>query len=122
MAKFYGKIGFQHQEEVRPGIWQPVIVEREYAGDVERQFTRFSPVSEKVNDDINISNDISILADPFALNNFSTIKYVVYFGQRITVSNVEVLYPRLKISMGGVYNGPVPKDAEDPCGCNSTIG
>lgn len=122
MAKFYGKIGFQRQEEVRPGIWQPVIIEREYAGDIERQFTRFSAVSEKVNDDINISNDISILADPFALNNFSTMKYIVYLGQRISVSSVEVLYPRLRISMGGVYNGPTPKDAEDPCGCNSTIG
>lgn len=122
MAKFYGKIGFQCQQEVRPGIFQPVITERTYIGDVTRQYTRFSSVSDKVNDDINISNDISVIADPFALNNFSTAIYIVYMGQRFRISDVEVLYPRLKFSMGGVYNGPTPKDAECPCGCDSSSG
>lgn len=118
MAKFYGKIGFQHQVEKRPGIFQPVITERPYIGDVTRNYTRFNTVSDKVNDDINISNDISIIADPFALNNFSTAIYIVYMGQRFKISDVEVLYPRLKFSIGGVYNGPVAEDAEHTCECD----
>lgn len=122
MAKFYGKIGFQIQKEVRPGIWKAVIEEHTYAGDVLRQYTRFSSVNEKVNDDINISNDIAILADPFAMLNFSHMIYVCYMGQRIKISDVEPLYPRIKFSMGGVYNGPTAENAESPCGCDSASG
>lgn len=122
MAKFYDKIGFQIQKEVRPGIWKPVITEHIYGGDVLRQSFQSSQVSEKVNDDINISNEIAIIADPFALNHFSQMVYVNYMGQRVKVSSVEVLYPRLKIRMGGVYNGPTAENAETPCGCDSTSG
>lgn len=122
MAKFYGKIGFQQQVEVRPGIWQPVVEEREYIGDIHRNSRRFSSVADKVNEDINMSNEISIIADPFALNNFSQMLYVEYFGQLFRISDVEVLYPRLKFSLGGVYNGPTAKDAGCPYGCNESSG
>lgn len=115
MAKFYDCIGFQQQKEVRPGIFQPVIVERKYMGDILRDSRRFNSVADKVNDDIVMSNEFSILADPFALNNFSTAVYVMYMKQRFKISSIEVLYPRLKISVGGVYNGPTPEDAECPC-------
>lgn len=104
MAKWFGKIGYANSEETAPGVWEDVIVEREYYGDVIRN-TRRLQTSDKVNDDVNVSNEISIVADPFAMNNFHSIRYVEFMNSKWKVSNVEVQYPRLILSLGGVYNG-----------------
>lgn len=103
MAKFYGAIGYGVTEETRPGVWDETTKERNYFGDVSR-LSRKLQVSDKVNDDINITNEISILADPFAYDNFHTMKYVVYMGAKWKITNVEVRYPRLILTTGGVYN------------------
>ena len=103
MAKFCGVIGYAVTKETEPGIWEEQIVEVEYFGDVIRNSRRFSG-SAKVNDDINISNQISIIADPFANNNFHAMKYVVFMGAKWKVSEVTVEYPRLILSIGGLYN------------------
>ena len=60
--------------------------------------------SDKVNDDINISNEISIIADPFAYQNFHAMRYVEFMGAKWKISSVEVQYPRLILTVGGVYN------------------
>ena len=103
MAKFCGVIGYAVTKETEPGIWEEQIVEVEYFGDVIRNSRRFSGPA-KVNDDINISNQISIIADPFANNNFHAMKYVVFMGAKWKVSEVTVEYPRLILSIGGLYN------------------
>ena len=103
MAKFCGVIGYAVTKETEPGIWEEQIVEVEYFGDVIRNSRRFSG-SAKVNDDINISNQISIIADPFANNNFHAMKYVVYMGAKWKISEVTVQYPRLVLTIGGLYN------------------
>ena len=69
MAKFFGKIGYAASKDVRPGVWDGEITEREYFGDLIRNTSRYQ-TSDKLNDDINISNEISIVADPFAYQNF----------------------------------------------------
>lgn len=104
MAKWFGKVGYTDSQEIRPGIWQPLIVEREYYGDTVRNVRRLEN-DQKVNDDISVAVDISIVADPFAYNNFHTIKYVTYMGNKWKVSSVDVKYPRLVLSLGGLYNG-----------------
>lgn len=104
MAKFYGKIGYGETKEVKPGVWDEVITERLYFGDVNK-ISRRLRTDDKVIDNINISNEISILADPFAYENFSTIKYVEYMGAKWKVTNVEVKFPRLTLVTGGIYNG-----------------
>ena len=104
MAKFYGKIGFDIQTEIRPGVWEGEI-EKYYRGDVLHTIKRANDANE-VNDNINIENKISIVADMFAVNNFSDIKYVEYLGTKWKVTSVEVKYPRLELNLGGVYNGP----------------
>lgn len=104
MAKFFGKIGFVALTETKPGVWKEQITEREYFGDLIRN-TRRLQATEHLNDDINISNEISIVADPFARENFHSMRYVEYMGTRWKVSTVEVEYPRLKLTVGGVYNG-----------------
>lgn len=105
MAKFYGKIGFAVTEETPPnsGIWKERITELPYYGDLVRN-TRRLENTEHLNDNVNLSNDISIVSDPYAQQNFHSIRYVEYLGTKWKVSSVEVQYPRLILSTGGVYN------------------
>lgn len=105
MAKYYGKIGFATQVETRPSVWVPTIEERYYAGDLYKNYTKQKNAESAV-DDFTIANDISIVADPYALNHFSSMKYVEFMGTLWEVQSVMVEYPRLRISFGGTYNGP----------------
>ena len=66
--------------------------------------TRKLQGAEKVNDDISIANEISVVADPFACQNFHRMRYIEFMGAKWKVSNVEVQYPRLILTIGGVYN------------------
>lgn len=90
--------------ETAPGVWEPSIVERPYYGDLIKN-TRRLQSTDKVNDDINISNEVSIVADPYAMTNFHTMRYVQFMGAKWKITNVEVQYPRLILSLGGLYNG-----------------
>jgi hypothetical protein len=112
MAKFFGPIGFGETVEKSPGVWDDVITERNYIGDVFRN-TRLTHDGQKVNDDISVNNEITILPDAYALANFFAIRYIKWAGALWTVSDVEVQSPRLLLRLGGVYNGPVPAPAAD---------
>lgn len=102
MAKFFGKIGFVETKETVPGVWEEVIEERSYSGDVLRNARRLQ-ADDKVNSDININNEISILADPYANQHIYAMRYVEFQGARWKVSNVDVRYPRLVLTIGGLY-------------------
>ena len=104
MNKFYGKIGYAISEETVPGVWVERIVERSYYGDVIRN-TRKLENSGGINDNINLSNEISIIADPYAKNNFYAMRYAKFMGAKWKITSVDVQYPRLILSIGGVYNG-----------------
>lgn len=104
MAKWYGTIGFAKTVEVKPGIWAEQIVEEKYSGDLLSNFRKLQGSGE-VNDDVNIANKISIIANPFAVNNFHAMRYAIYMGTKWTVTDVEVLHPRLILTLGGLYNG-----------------
>ena len=103
MAKFCGIIGFAEMAETSPGVWREVITERRYKGDIGRN-TRKLEDSGNINDDINISNEISIVADAYANNNFFSIRYVKFMGAKWKVKSVDVKPPRLVLTLGGVYN------------------
>lgn len=104
MAKWFGKIGFEEQAETAPGVWTNEIVERDYYGDVIRNMRRLQSTGQ-VNDDISISNEISIVADPYAMNSFHSIRWVEFMGAKWKAVSVDVQYPRLAISLGEVWNG-----------------
>lgn len=104
MGKWFGKVGYAETEETEPGIWEEVITEREYYGDVFNNRWKHQN-SGDVNDDITISQTISIVADPFAYQHCSNIIYVEYMGSKWKVSDVEPMHPRLQLTLGGVYNG-----------------
>lgn len=105
MAKFYGVIGYADQIETAPDVWKDVIVEHNYYGDILRNTRRRQPSTETTNDDIVVANEISIVSDPYANENFHKMAYVEFMGTRWKITGVEVQYPRLILTIGGVYNG-----------------
>lgn len=104
MGKFYGPIGYAVTEETAPGVWDDKITELMYFGELVRN-TRKLQTADQLNDNINVANEISILADPFARDNFHLMKYVEFMGAKWKITSVEVQYPRLILTVGGVYNG-----------------
>ena len=107
MTRFYGVVGYGEPEESSPGVTEDVITEVSYFGDVIRN-TRRLQEGEKVNDDINVGNSISILADAYANEHMFAMRYVAWQGTLWKVSDVEVQSPRLVLRLGGVYHGPTP--------------
>ena len=105
MARFYGTIGYAQTVEKTPGNWSVEITERNHIGDVIRNFNNIREQSDSTNDDLNINNRISIIADSFASQNFLYMKYAEFMGVKWKITNVEVSYPRLILTLGGVYNG-----------------
>lgn len=105
MAKWHGIIGYAETKETRPGIYEEVITEHSYTGNV-LDNTRRLQSSGQVNDDVEITIRISILADPIARMNFHTIRYVSYMGTKWKVSSIQPKFPRLILTVGGAYNGP----------------
>ena len=105
MAKYSGNIGFAINEETAPGVWNETIVERHYYGDVSRNRTQYRTDDNSINGSISLSNMISILADPFAYEFFYSMRYITYLGKKWVISSIEVEYPRLVLTIGGLYNG-----------------
>lgn len=105
MAKYHGVIGFGATQETAPGVWQDVITEKPYYGDVVRN-TRKLQEGEQLNNDLSVGNSISIVADAYANEHFFAMRYIKWAGSLWTISEVEVQRPRLLLRLGGVYNGP----------------
>ena len=104
MPKFFGVVGYATMVETRPGVYEEQITERSYYGDVVRNVRNLQNANQ-LNDNINISNEISIVADPFANENFHSMRYAQFMGAKWKINSVEVKYPRLILQLGGVYNG-----------------
>ena len=105
--KYYGKIGYSISRETAPDVWTDVIEEYFYSGDVVRNYLRNQEKQTSTVDDISLSNQFSIVADPFAYSHFSTIKYIEWLDQKWKVTGVEIAFPRLLLTIGGLWNGPV---------------
>lgn len=104
MAKFYGNIGFTKLEETGVDIWEPVETIKPYRGNLNRNQRRWSN-GESVNENIDVSNEISIVADDFLNENLGSIKWVEVMGSKWKVNSVTIDYPRVTLTLGGVYNG-----------------
>lgn len=106
--KYYGEVGYAEtvEDPERPDVYVNGIKKVHYYGDVvQNPSSRWTQQGSKVNDDLTISNKISILADPYAMNNFQHIRYVEWMGQKWKVTNIEVAFPRLILTIGGEWNG-----------------
>lgn len=108
MARFSGQVGYTlEQIETTPGVWEDVLTERNYSGEVLKSVYK-TKEGENLNDDLTVNNRISIVADPFAFEKFHAMRYVKWTGTRWKILSVEVNRPRLILTIGGVYNGPTP--------------
>jgi hypothetical protein len=105
MARFHNMIGFATTTEKAQGVYTDNITEREYFGTVIRD-TKQNATRDQLNDNLVLSNRISVVGDDFAYQNFSAIRYVKFAGSFWKVTSVEIRNPRLIISFGGAYNGP----------------
>lgn len=112
MNKWCGYVGFAESIEYEPGCYEDQITEHQYMGDIiNNSWKRQS--SQGINDDINLSNKISIVADPFALRHCEDIIYVTYMNAKWKVTEIDTTqYPRLILAVGGVYNGNPPGTTE----------
>ena len=102
--KFHGPVGFTERIEKRPGVWVQGPVEHDYSGNVLQRSLNYRS-GESVNDDIVHSQQISILADPYARNHVGSMKYVRWMGTAWKITEIKVQPPRLILSLGGPYNG-----------------
>lgn len=107
MARFWGKIGYGHQVETRPGVYKDVITERECMGEVIADSVKMSS-GDKVNTDLTLGNSFRVLADAYALENMSAIRYITWHGARWSVVDIKNQPPRLILRPGALYHGPIP--------------
>lgn len=105
--KFSGKIGFWLKDvEMKPGVYKPDIVEKKYTGDVLRNSRRFQPAENQQNENLTITNRLSVISDLYMRKNWNSIKYIVWDGVNWSVNSVDISsYPRAILELGGVYNG-----------------
>lgn len=105
--KFSGKIGFwKKDKETKPGVYKGEIVEKSYTGDILSNSRRFQSVENQQNENLRVSNRLSILSDLYMQKNWSSIKYVLWNGVKWSVNSVDISsYPRVILELGGVYNG-----------------
>lgn len=103
MAKFSGKVGYIKTVETEPGVWEETAIEKQYYGDVTKNTSRYTS-NGNTNDDITISNTISVVADQFASENYMHMRYVIFMNSKWKISNVELAYPRIILSIGGLYH------------------
>lgn len=106
MAKWSGKIGFVTTAETPSGsgIWKEVVVVKNAKGDVKRSIKKWQ-VEDKVNDNITLNNEISIVGNPYIMQNYYAIRFISFMGAWWSVNTVTLDYPRLTLEIGGLYNG-----------------
>ena len=101
--KYYGAIGYAETKETRPGVYEEVVTERYYYGDVTRNTGKWQ-AGQNLNDNLDVDNALSLVADPFAFEHLGAIRYVEWNGAKWKVKSVEQVYPRINLTIGGVYN------------------
>lgn len=102
--KYFGKIGFSETVQTELDVWETVIKEYEYAGDINKVSTGWK-TGDHLNDDLTVSMEVSFIGDVHALENYANIRYVVWRGTKWRVTNITEEHPRITLTLGGEYNG-----------------
>lgn len=102
--KFSGIVGFVKTEETKPSVWEEVATPKHYYGDVTKNNRRIAAI-DKIIGDVKVSNTISIVADTFMRENWGYIKYVEWNGIKWMVSDIDISYPRITLTLGEIYHG-----------------
>lgn len=100
---WYGQIAFSHQTKDETGVVDDHPILKNYYGQVIRNSKRDQ--LQNINPNLSITNQISVIADPFLETSFHDILYVTFMGSKWRVSSVEVQpnNPRLTINISELY-------------------
>lgn len=105
MAKWVGQLGFSNTIKTRPGVYTPNIEERLYSGDMTSNRFRKS-TTDKINNDVSLSAVITVVFDPYAIENYANIVYATHCGVKWAVEEIDITtFPHATITLGGIYNG-----------------
>lgn len=106
MNRFCGKVGFVSTSEdpEGSGVFKETVVEKKYYGDFVSSGYRRDD-NQVINANIQLSNRVSLLTDPYAFKNASYIAYVEIAGTKWAVSSIEFQGKRLICSFKGIYTG-----------------
>lgn len=103
--RWAGVLGFGISEHnPQTGKSRVSIQERQYYGLV-LENSRSWRSDDQINDDLVLSNRLSILIDEYAIENQDKIKYASFNGTYWKVTRIGIDYPRMTLTLGGVYNG-----------------
>lgn len=107
---YYGRIGYvsTSQDPDHPTTWNESVSWRYYPGELSALSHRWMNSAEDSNSNINITNKLSIIADPYMCQNASAIRYVELMGSAWYVDSIQIEYPRIILSVGGVANVVLP--------------
>lgn len=103
MARYYGNVGYVITEENEVGDWVERVILKPYYGDILRNSRRII-TSSRINGDFKVTKQISIVADKFAMDNYSYVRFVEDMGNRWAVESVDIDYPRLILTIGDIYH------------------
>ena len=106
--RLHAAVGIATSTETASGVWQDVITERSYYGEIIRQTRHLVPpslVPPELNSNLTLGNLFSILADADAYANIMNFRYVVWEGNYWTITSVEVARPRLILTIGEQWDG-----------------
>ena len=92
MNRWCGKIGFAEQVETSQSVWTEEITERTYRGDILRN-TRRLQNSQQINDDISISNQISVIGDAYMRDHFINMRWIEFMGAKWKAAEVDASQP-----------------------------
>lgn len=104
MGRFSGKIGFVETVETSPGIFEPVVTERPYHGEMITRRIRLDANGDSTNDDLTLNNDISVVADKFSKEHLGYMRYVILHDLKWKITSATIEYPRIRLAIGGLYN------------------
>ena len=105
MAKWFGKIGYVSHVQTAPSVFKPQETVREYYGDIKRNTSGWRNSSDSTNDDLTIDVQVSIVADPFAYQHFTSMKWIELYDAKWKIIKIEPQRPRLILTVGGEWNG-----------------
>jgi hypothetical protein len=111
--RFHDVIGIGASVETAPGVWDDVIVERKFRGDVVRNTRKYSE-GESVNDNLSVGNSVTVVSDEYLMGHIADMRYVKVAGSLWRITDVEIERPRLILRLGGVYNGPTAPAPDTP--------
>lgn len=100
--KWFGEIGYFEETENVDGVTTNTFQTQQYYGDIIKNY-KTNTDAGTVNEDFDVNNRISVVADPYLIGHFHRIAWITFMDVKFKVHSVELQYPRLIVSLGGVY-------------------